>query len=202
MERLKPALAQEGVEVEVIGQEGSVLKIRARRYGPGVPVAFLVKAIAGTFRRYHPEVKEVSLEEYDPGPEGLPAAPPSPEFDKVLKHKPHSVTRTMTGVPGIDLSGLPRAEAITALENAVRVWTNQDVGRFSIHGAQDDVAKRAIEKWLNHYKAHQSWHWAEGRPGVVIIHLDKVCQDPACTSADEELVMPGKIVLTGGPPDA
>ena len=67
VEKLRPTLRQEGLEVDFLGREGAIVNIRAKRVSPGVPVAFLVKAIAGTFRRYLPEIEDVCLAEYDPG---------------------------------------------------------------------------------------------------------------------------------------
>lgn len=45
----------------MMGREDHRLLVRARRTGPGTPVAFLVKALEGTLRRYHPDLTEVEL---------------------------------------------------------------------------------------------------------------------------------------------
>lgn len=100
IERLHPILRKEGLEVDFLSQEGSLVNIRARRVASGVPVAFLVKAIAGTYRRYLPGVKDVCLMEYDPGT-NIPIAP-SETFEPVFKHSAAVHALLLGGTPVVD----------------------------------------------------------------------------------------------------
>jgi hypothetical protein len=151
--RLEPVFLQEGVTLELLGESDERLFVRARRTGPGTPVAFLVKALEGTLRRYHEKLREVELVEYDPG-EG-PATPeqPSPEFEKVLKHRPPSQQLALPDIPGLDLRECDRRQAAQALEKAHKMWAAQGVERFRVRGLSQDPVRRAVEKWLSFYAA-------------------------------------------------
>lgn len=81
--KLQPTLHKEGFEVDFLGTEGAVVNIRARRVGAGVPVAFVVKALAGTCRRYLNGIEDVCLAEYDPG-EDIPVTE-SQTFEPVFQ---------------------------------------------------------------------------------------------------------------------
>lgn len=150
--RLQATFAQEGVQFEALGSEGQRLLVRARRSGPGTPVAFLVKALEGTLRRYHESLREVELVEYDPGEGSATPEVPSQEFDKVLKHKAAPSKLNLPEVPGLDLRGCDRAQAVTALEQAHKIWSRQGVERFKVRGLKEDPVKRAVEKWRTFYE--------------------------------------------------
>ncbi|MBT9583559.1 hypothetical protein IV102_09415 [bacterium] len=154
--KLEPVFAQEGVVFEVMGREDHRLLVRARRTGPGTPVAFLVKALEGTLRRYHSDLKEVELLEYDPGEGSSTPDTPNPEFDKVLKHKAASAKLELPEVPGLDLRGSDRAQAVKALEQAQKMWSRQGVDRFRVRGMLEDPVHRAVQKWLSFYELTES----------------------------------------------
>ena len=154
--KLQGTFEQEGVHFEVVGEEQDRLLVRARRSGPGTPVAFLVKALEGTLRRYHEHLKEVELVEYDPGEGSSTPEVPSQEFDKVLKHKASPSKLNLPEVPGRDLSGCDRAEAVKALEQAYKIWSAQGVQRFLIKGLSQDPVRRAVEKWREFYEFTES----------------------------------------------
>ncbi len=191
LERLRPALEQEGLEVEAQGVEGETLNIRARRTGPGVPVAFMVKAISGTFRRYLPEIQDVCLTEYDPGPEGAPKTRSSPDFEKVLRHRAPSVPVQPRGIPAVDLSGLDRRQAIRALEAFVRVWSAQS-GKVRFHGLTEDAPQRAAEKWASVYR--EDYHsLVKDSEDVWTVYFGEVGVNGSKIEAEE--VMPGRVFL-------
>lgn len=154
LSKLDTTFQQEGVHFESLGSEGHRLLVRAKRSGPGTPVAFLVKALEGTLRRYHEQLREVELVEYDPG-EGHTPPPetPSQEFDKVFKHRGHSSKLNLPQVPGLDLRGCDRAQAIIALEQAHKMWLRQELDRFKIRGLSEDAVARAVQKWVTFYAA-------------------------------------------------
>lgn len=186
LEKLRPALEQEGLEAEVLGVEGSTLNIRVKRTGPGVPVAFMVRAISGTFHRYLPEIQDVCLVEYDPGEQQLKS---SPEFDKVFKHRPKSAVPPPRGVPGVDLSGLSRADAVRAIEAFVRMWSEK-VDRIKLAGLSDDAPLRAARKWADVYS--DQYHSIDKSDQEWTVHFNQ----PGEAVPDEPVeMMPGSILL-------
>lgn len=154
--KLEGTFQKEGVHFEALGSEGDRLLVRAKRSGRGTPVAFLVKALEGTLRRYHESLREVELVEYDPGEGSATPEVPSQEFDKVLKHKAAPSKLNLPEVPGLDLRGCDRAQAVTALEQAHKMWSRQGVERFKVRGLSEDPVARAVEKWLGFYAASES----------------------------------------------
>lgn len=149
IDKLRPTLIKEGVEVDFLSREGALVNIRARRVGPGVPVAFLVKAIAGTYRRYVPGVEDVCLAEYDAG-EDVPIAP-SETFEPVFKHSATVHALLLRGTPVVDLSGLGRRDAIRAIEGCVSVWAERSP-LMGISGLTEDAPLRAAKKWASVYR--------------------------------------------------
>lgn len=191
IEKLQPKLKEEGLEVEYLGVDGDVVNIRAKRISPGVPVAFLVKAIAGTFRRYLPEVRDVCLTEYDPGEEIGTA--PSETFEPVFKHKPVAAQLNLHGVPVVDLHGLDRKNAVKALENFFRVWGSKSP-RLGVLGVEEDPVTRAVSKWSAVYsdEFRDLIKISENRWEITLDH-----QEPVLLRDDlGDEVMPGKIFLT------
>ncbi len=193
LNKLKSTFLQEGVEFEVLGRESQRLLVRARRTGPGVPVAFLVKALEGTLRKYHESLREVELVEYDPGEGTATPKEPSPEFDKVLKH--HASANKVIKLPeapGLDLRGCDRAQAVKALEQAHKMWSRQGVRRFKIRGLSEDPVKRAVDKWLSFYEEAESAH-PEIDPDVLRVTLKEAIPGPF--PEEETLWFPARLML-------
>lgn len=205
LEKLRPATEQEGLEVEFLGISGNTLELKARRRQPGAPTAFVIKAIEGTFRRYLPEIAAVRLVDYEPG---TPAkAPPAQEtgFAPLFRPGPKAPMPAPRGIPGVDLHGLDRADAVRALEAFMDVWGPR-VDRVKLVGLEEDAPRRAAEKYLHVYADNvKSRHPEPGRPGVLILHLADPCHNETCSRGMEEEVMPGRILLTrassSGPPE-
>lgn len=186
MSRIAPALEEQGVEVEVTGLEGSTLVLRARRTAPGMPVAFLVKLIEGTYRRYLPEITRVRLEGYDPGP-GRPPPPPAP---------PPAAGPRVRGLEGVDLAGLDRARAARALESFVAVMLPRGARRLKVCGLADPAARRAAEKWAHFYRgAYHSLHPQGQDENSWIVHFDQECHKRDCSAGMPEEVMPGSLMI-------
>lgn len=192
--KLQGTFEQEGVHFEVVGQDGERLLVRARRSGPGTPVAFLVKALEGTLRRYHEHLKEVELVEYDPGEGSSTPEVPSQEFDKVLKHKAAPSKLNLPEVPGLDLSGCDRAEAVKALEQAHKIWSGQGVERFLIKGMSQDPVQRAVEKWRSFYELTESTE-LEGDGDVLRVVLKGAAAKDF--PQQETLWFPARLMLLG-----
>lgn len=192
--KLQGTFEQEGVHFEVVGHEQDRLLVRARRSGPGTPVAFLVKALEGTLRRYHEHLKEVELVEYDPGEGSSTPEVPSQEFDKVLKHKAAPSKLNLPEVPGLDLSGCDRAEAVKALEQAHKIWSGQGVQRFLIKGLSEDPVQRAVEKWRTFYELTESTD-LEGDGNVLRVVLKGATSKHF--PQQETLWFPARLMLPG-----
>lgn len=193
LSKLKATFLQEGVEFEVLGREAHKLLVRAKRTGPGVPVAFLVKALEGTLRKYHESLREVELVEYDPGEGTATPTVPSPEFDKVLKHRASAQKiAQLPEAPGLDLSGCDRAQAVKALEQAHKMWVRQGVRRFKIRGLSQDPVKRAVDKWLNFYEEAES---VEPESDADVLRVTLKEASPGSFPQEETLWFPARLML-------
>lgn len=194
IDKLRPALHKEGLEVDFLGREGSVVNIRARRVSPGVPVAFLMKAVAGTFKRYMPEIEDVCLVDYDPG-EGIAIAP-SPTFEPVLKHKHKPVKFSLVGLPVVNLKGLNRKDAICAIEGFMKIWATRSplVGFI---GLEEDAPGRAAGKWASVYRDDfiSIEEVSESRWEVLLQNDSSHLIEELRSKGDE--VMPGSIFIMG-----
>lgn len=192
IEKLRPKLREEGLEVDFIDQEGGVVNIRAKRVAPGVPVAFLVKAIAGTYRRYMPDVEDVCLTEYDPGDDIGTA--PSETFEPVFQHKPVAEGLKVKGLPVIELSGLDRRQAVQAMEHFFRVWKTKSP-LLGVEGLTEDAPLRAMKKWASVYRdEYREIEKVSASRWNIVIHLDDEALLTQMRAQDEEC-MPGKIFL-------
>lgn len=191
--KLEATFEQEGVRFETLGSEGERLLVRAQRTGPGTPVAFLVKALEGTLRRYHEHLREVELVEYDPGEGSATPEVPSQEFDKVLKHKAASSKLNLPEVPGLDLRGCDRAQAITALEQAHKIWSRQGVERFKVRGLKEDPVHRAVEKWRTFYEETET---TELEPDGDTLRVVLKGASTREFSLEETLWFPARLMLT------
>lgn len=201
LDRLGTAAEREGLTLELCRvDQDAVLELKARRSAPGVPIAFMLKAIEGTFRRYYPEISGVRLVDYDPGPEEVRAQKTRIEdttFAPLARHKAPSLP-VPAGIPGVDLRGLDRARAVRALENFVDLWGPREVDRLKVVGRTEDGPGRAIQKWLHVYADRvQSQHPDATDPEALVLHLTSACQDPSCIQGEPVELMPGKILLTG-----
>lgn len=192
--KLEGTFQQEGVHFEALGSQGDRLLVRARRSGPGTPVAFLVKALEGTLRRYHESLREVELVEYDPGEGKATPDVPSQEFDKVLKHRAAPSKLNLPEVPGLDLQGCDRAQAVTALEQAHKLWSRQGVERFKVRGLSQDPVARAVEKWRSFYDLCESSQLEPDGDTMRIVLKGARSQE---FSNEETLWFPARLMLLG-----
>jgi hypothetical protein len=197
IDKLAPTLRQEGLEVDFLGLEGPVVNLRARRVGPGVPVAFLIKAIAGTFKRYLPEVQDVCLVEYDPGV-GIETAP-SDTFAPVFAHRSPVNSLPLAGLPVADLSGLNRRDAVKAIEGFLKVWGSRSPV-LALQGLAQDAPRRAARKWAEVYRDDYG-ELVEISPDrwEILLTTENSTQVLALKSKGDE-IMPGRIFLTNEEP--
>jgi hypothetical protein len=192
IDKLRPKLREEGLEVHFISRKGSIVNIRAKRIAPGVPVAFLIKAIAGTYRRYLPEIEDVCLTEYDPG-ESIGTAP-SETFEPVFQHKPVAAKLELKGLPVVDLAGLDRKKAVKALENAFRIWKEKSP-LLGVTGLSEDAPGRAAKKWASVYREdyREIENVSDDRWNVILGFED--AKELELLREKPEEKMPGKIFL-------
>lgn len=197
IDKLRPTLRQEGLEVDFLGRDGTIVNLRARRVSPGVPVAFLIKAIAGTFKRYLPEVEDVCLVEYDPG-EGIETKA-SPTFAPVFNHRHPQNGPGLAGLPVADLSGLTRRDAVRAIENFVKVWGSRSPV-LALRGLSEDAPERAARKWAEVYRDDYR-ELVEVSPDrwEIVLSGENPEGISALKSKGDE-VMPGRIFLTNEEP--
>lgn len=192
IDKLRPTLQQEGLEVDFLGREGEIVNLRARRVAPGVPVAFMIKAIAGTFRRYLPEVADVCLVEYDPGV-GIETAQ-SATFAPVFAHRPPLSSLALAGLPVADLAGLSRRDAVKAIEGFLKVWGGRSP-LVAISGLREDAPRRAARKWLSVYRDdYREVHEIDRDRWEILLGGDETVLTELRARGDE--VMPGRIFLT------
>lgn len=190
LEKLGQTFENEGLEFELVGIEGSTANLRARRLRPGVPVAFMVRAISGTFRRYLPAIEDVCLLEYDPGEEGARSTRSSPEFEKVLRHRPIMEAPAPQGIPTLNLSGLDRRQAVRAIEAFVKMW-KQRAPRVRLRGVEEDAPGRAAARWADHYRP--DFLRSQREQDFWTIYFREPTPEEA--GIEEEEVMPGKVFL-------
>lgn len=195
LSKLEGVFAQEGLVFEILGREDQRLLVRARRTGPGAPVAFMVKALEGTLRHYHTELREVELVEYDPGEGKATPESPSPELDKIFKHQSPLPKMRLPEVPGLDLRGTDRTQAMRALEQAQKMWSRQGIQRFKVMGLGEDAPRRALDKWLSFFELAQSVQWMAGGDVACIALKGSESEE---FPEEETMWFPARLMLIGG----
>lgn len=185
--RLQPVLEEEGLEIQVVDLRDGLVHLRGRRVSPGVPMAFMVRALEGTFRRYLSGFKGVVLDEWEDLEE--------------RKTPPRALGPIMRGLPGLDLTGTDRREAASALDIFAGMLRRQGARRARLLGVGQGGAEQALEKWLAiHREAGDLGHPEAGHRGRWILHLGQACEDPGTCGSDESgETLPAGILLAGQP---
>ena len=78
LEKLDPVLREQGVELTLVTVDEGRVHLRARRLDAEARVAFAVRAVAGTLRRYLPGFREIHLRPWSRTP--VPSLPAGPAF--------------------------------------------------------------------------------------------------------------------------
>lgn len=181
LEKLDPVLREQGVELTLVTVDEGRVHLRARRLDAEARVAFAVRAVAGTLRRYLPGFREIHLEavEQDAGSPRPPAGPAFP------------------GLPGLDLAGLSRRQAARALESFAALCRRRGDARFRVLGLHEPEPLQATRAWCALNLVAPSWSHPEGTSAETwILHLDGPCPRPeTCGSGEEGLAVPGRILL-------
>lgn len=185
--RLNPLLEQEGLELQVVAVGEGVVHLRGRRVSPGAPMAFMVRALEGTFRRYLPGFREVALDEW----QGLQE--PEASFE----------TRTsgprMRGLPSLDLAGTNRQQAAQALEIFAGMLRRQGASCARLLGIATDEPERAVRKWLAvHREDGVLGHPEAGHQDRWILHFGQACEAAEICHPEESVeTLPARILLLG-----
>lgn len=148
--KLEETFSNEGVRLESFRLDESFKRvyISLKRFAPGLPTAFLVKGLQGTFRRYLDRQTEVVLERYEVLPEATEATSKSSEQLKqdLLKGAAHSPALAFKETPCLDLRGASAKEAVSALEVFINMVTRQNlkICRFYL---DDQNSRRVVRQW-------------------------------------------------------
>lgn len=148
--KLEETFGNEGVRLESFRLDDSSKRVYVslKRFAPGLPTAFLVKGLQGTFRRYLDRQTEVILEHYEVLPEAAEASSKSSEQLKqdLLKGASHSPALAFREIPCLDMRGASAKEAVSALEVFINMVTRQNlkVCRFYL---DDQNSRRVVRQW-------------------------------------------------------
>jgi len=148
--KLEKTFNDEGVRLESfrLDESSKRVYINLERFAPGLPTAFLVKGLQGTFRRYLDQQIEVILESYNVLPEAAEATSQSSEQLKqdLLKGATHSPALAFKGTPCLDMRGASAKEAVSALEAFISMVRRQNlkICRFYL---DDQNSRRVVRQW-------------------------------------------------------
>lgn len=122
--------------------------INLERFAPGLPTAFLVKGLQGTFRRYWDRQTEVILEHYEVLPEASETTSHSSEQLKqdLLRGASHTPALAFKGMPCLDMRGASAKEAVSSLEAFINMVTRQglEVCQFYL---DNQNSRRVVRQW-------------------------------------------------------
>ncbi len=181
LEKLDPVLREQGVDLTLLRVEQGIVHLQARRLTAEARVAFAVRAVAGTLRRYLPGFHEVRLEVLQDAA-GAPTRPTGP---------------AIPGLPGLDLAGLSRRQAARALDSFATLARRRGDARIRLRGLDEPEPLRAAHAWCALNLLAPSWHHPEeASTGSWILHLEGPCPGPrTCGVGEEGLAVPGRILL-------
>lgn len=158
LDKLQVIFNDEGLEVVLLSCDSDSVHLKITRVAEGMPTAIIVKAIEGTFKRYHPTITKVVLDEYVKEiPEGAPTVTGvSAPFAKLFKNQPALQFR---GLPGLDLKGADKHQTAQAIEVFVNMLDSQNGVIFRLRNLSPD-AMSVIRQWanLNACYLHQQNH--------------------------------------------
>lgn len=143
LDKLKVLFDEQGLRVELdyIDQKTSTAYFRMERFAKGLPAAFIIKGMGGTFRRYLPEIKEAAISSY----QGL-AEPERNEAPAEASHDSEAHNSQKT--PGLSLKGCGRAEAARALCAFLDMMRRNGENLFRITGTDEKEVAPALRQWL------------------------------------------------------
>lgn len=193
LDKLQVIFDEQGLKVTLVELRGDQIILDIERLSPGMPVAFMVQAIGGTFRRYMPQIQQAVLGKYQGLPEPVPepnqAAPAEPLF-------------RFRALPEVDLDKisdkLAARQALVAFVDMVR---HQQLNSLRVVGVTTAASYQAL---LGLCAKQEVWmHPIADQPGNYMVHLDivpksvDIGQHPAdCGVAEPGETIPAKILLS------
>lgn len=143
LDKLKILFDEQGLRVELdyIDKKTATAFFRMERFAKGLPAAFIIKGMGGTFRRYLPEIKEAAISSY----QGLP----EPERnDASSEASNNSQPDKSQKTPGLSLKGCTRSEAARALCTFLDMMRRNGENLFRITGTDEKEVLPALKQWL------------------------------------------------------
>ena len=148
------------------------LNVSLERFAPGVPVAFMVKGLQGTLRRYLDSESTVILQDYKVLPSAREADSQSnPKLQKAILQGVYKKTRSrikFNNYPGLDLSEAKKGEASLALESLQSIAESQGLDTIAVK-ASSEFARKVLRQWasINGFVYHKHIHLED----TWIVHL-------------------------------
>ena len=161
------------------------VRIRLERFAPGLPTAFMVKGLQGTFRRYYDPDTDVILEEYKvlSQAEGAKPASSAVKEDFERAWKAHTGRAVFKAVPGIDLSGASAQLSACAWENFTAMLKRQDE-KFAVVSLDNDPSRRVLRQWSSINSAYL--HRFARSENLWALHLDVLTPDTPEAAVEHE----------------
>ena len=150
LQKLEKTFSGEGIRVVSfhLNEPLHQAHVSLERFAPGLPTAFLLKGLQGTFRRYfHPQT-EVILEEYKVLPEASQTASQSSEQLKndFIKGATHSPALAFKGIPCLDMRGASAKESASSLESFIHIIERQGLKTCLLY-LDDQDSRRVAKQW-------------------------------------------------------
>lgn len=205
--KLKEVLGKEGLRIISCQPEDgtSSIHINMERFAPGLPAAFMVKALQGTFRRYGNPEAEVILDDYIVLPEAKNRPSESSEQlkeDIVSGLKGEQSFAKVTGghklfksAAGLKLEGGSAQDYSAALELFMQMMQRRGIEEFAVYAA-DREALRVLRQWGG---INEAWiHKARGGSSLWAVHCgstvpaqdQRARHETECSIADEAEIIP------------
>ena len=150
LKKLEKTFDHEGVRLVSFHLDDSSKRVyvNLERFAPGLPTAFLVKGLQGTFRRYWDRQTEVILEHYQVLPEASETISHSSEQLKqdLLKGASHTPALAFKGIPCLDMRGASAKEAVSCLEVFINMVTRQSL-KFCQLYLDNQNSRRVVRQW-------------------------------------------------------
>lgn len=149
-EKLEKTFGNEGVRLTGfhLDESSKQIYVNLERFAPGLPTAFLVKGLQGTFRRYFDQKTEVILEDYKVLPKAADGISQSSEQlrQDLLKGVAHPPALTFKGMPCLDMRGASAKEAVSSLEIFINIVTRQNLQSCLLY-LDNKNSRRVTRQW-------------------------------------------------------
>lgn len=157
--KLEQTFSNEGIRLVSfrLDEPSQRVYISLERFAPGLPTAFLVKGLQGTFRRYLDRQIEVILEHYEVLSETAQALSKSSKQLKqdLLKGVAPSPALAFKGTPCLDMRGASASEAASSLETFINIIKRQEL-KDCLFYLDNQNSRRVVRQWAAINGAHLS----------------------------------------------